>query len=54
MPPVTDNACRMPTEADELWMDQVRSEEMYSCHDEYVALIEKKKEKAEAAAVLQK
>ena len=42
------------TEADQLWLDPERREEMYSCHDEYVALIEKKKTKAEAVAVLQK
>ncbi len=42
------------TDADKLWLDPKQSEEMLTCHDEYVALIEKKKTKAEAAAVLQK
>ena len=42
------------TEADELWLDPERCKEMYENHDEYIALIEKKKKKAEAAAVLQK
>ena len=42
------------TEADKIWLDPESSEDMYSCHDEYIALIEKKKTKAEAVAVLQK
>lgn len=41
------------TEADELWRDPERCEEMLSCHDEYIALIDKKKKRAEAVTALQ-
>ena len=41
------------TEAEKIWLDPERSEEMYSCYEEYIALIEKKKAAAEAVATLQ-
>ena len=41
------------TEADALWLDPELCEEMLSCHDEYIALIEKKRKRAEVVTALQ-
>lgn len=39
-----------PTEADKIWLDQEKCDEMLACHDEYVELIEKKWKKVLATA----